>query len=560
MASAEEHRQKRVKSYSRSEVSLKSQIDDLMIRGQFVPAEKLLKEALQKAPDNPDLLEAMATVSLSVGENQRADTMSKRAYELAPQKDKIVSTRLTVLQTLNRPDEVHRILETRLDREISSVEELYADVLMLDSLRKKALARKFIDSKIPALGPLKTAEARRYYALSLHFSGQSEKALPILKACLKECPECPDYYHHVSGVLCGLQRYAEALSVCQGGIKKCPTDQSLVEMRANIYRLQKKDAEAIRDYSSLLSIKEKAANRLARMLIYQHTGDDEKACCDSEILGKTNPRSSNLSRTIVIRLKQKKWLKAAEDLDTGIRYHVVQPDLAYDWITENVSANSPDSHQLDGLIARNVRLAPLYVIRGVQRRERGRPIEALDNFDKAIQFQPLWNTALDPVKIKIISEFTTDEITKLIGRSRADKQFHEVLSGRYFRQKQYGDALRELDFTSPEKASDPMPLQRRARCLCELGKRSEAIKDLDILVEKWHQIGDIKVRAALLLKTGNNERAAEEFAKLIKKEPDIPRYYFNRARALEALGRVEEAQQVRQAGRAVLDSWKQMTR
>ena len=258
-------------------------------------AESTLTNAWRIAPDNVDILRALADLYLSQGKWAQAqiavDFLAK--LELPPGQQSLAELQSAIFTGQGRTDEALALLQAQIDRGERPQAATMAAVQTHLRAGHPDLARAFLDKQLA-----KTPQDRDLRLLAAGLDAQNGKldaAIATYRALIADDPTEEPPVRLVHGVLAASGQPAEASAVLDAGLAAQPATRSLRWLKAGELERDGKIEEAIALYEGLYAEDSSdivVANNLASLIASFHSDAENLARAEAisrRLRGMDNP-------------------------------------------------------------------------------------------------------------------------------------------------------------------------------------------------------------------------------------------------------------------------------
>ncbi len=218
--------------------------------GRWDEAERLYRQALQTAPNDPDPCFLLGTLFHEAGRLPEAATLMQRACQLQPDNPDFHYHLATVFKGLGRLNEAGKALQRAL-RHRPQFAEAYNDLgVVCKALNRIADAIRCYHHALRA----KPGYADAWYNLGIaqHAAGQLDDAMESYRQALRLDPQDSQALTNLGNVHRELEQYEEAIRLYKEAIRLSPTLTEAYFNLANALRAQGKLEEAYTVYRKTL--------------------------------------------------------------------------------------------------------------------------------------------------------------------------------------------------------------------------------------------------------------------------------------------------------------------
>ena len=454
-------------------------------------AEEHLLRARALMAHDPTPLRLLSLGRMLRGDFQKAAEYSAASIELAPSDHVLLFHASTVLYYADRIDEASAAAERAL--------RIHPGHIGLLNLRGNILTHKrdFVG-------------ARAAYEEGLKAEPRNSTLLSNL-----------GYLHYILG------EYAEAVAVYGRAVDAEPSDPDGYEGRAVCYLAIGKFAEAIKDMDVVVAARPNADSYSNRAAMRSRAGRSEEATEDYQQALKLSPENAAVHFNLGIHwARQGKHAEAVESYRRAIEKGRVQADGYMGLAKALIKLRRFD--EAEAASTKAIELAPdnggFYADRAQSRAELGKIGDALDDYLKALERMPDDNGVLRDLGLIHLRAGQAEKALPYLQRSRRlGKLDAGPLLGECLLQLQ---RLEEADaaFTQAVKdlPKDPMVLFGRSRVRHPMGRRAEAIADLDAAVALAPTFAEaIGLRGVIKLEDKRRAEAAVDLKRAIELKPSL---------------------------------------
>jgi cellulose synthase operon protein C len=247
-----------------------------LLRGAAEQAKVIADQLAGQFPQNPDVLDAQGRAQIAIGDNKGAMSTYKRAYQLAPASNPILSRYLSLLVAAKNFPEAQTVLQQAVDRSPTNA-SLKADLIRIEAQAGGVdagivKARSFAQAD-PSNTVYDVVAAELYEQAGRNVDAQEllEKTVAALPSDIGATLALASVYGRI-----GNPAKAEALLLSR--LKDAPKDAVLHLALASTYQNQKKTADAIHEYEQVMAERPNDATTLNNLgWLYLQQGDLAKA-------------------------------------------------------------------------------------------------------------------------------------------------------------------------------------------------------------------------------------------------------------------------------------------
>lgn len=392
---------------------------------QLETSQKLVSQALERDPANPEALALNARIKIANGEPDKAVTILERATALYPQSSETFHSLGLAYASAGDP--------------------LRGVVALSEALR---LTPDFPTAAL-ALADLQVR------------TGNLTAAAANLRRLVKQHPEIPAARMALANVCARQGEFEEALLQLRTLNQAFPRSAEIWVMIGAIQIQQGKRSEARHAFEQALDLAPTSLSALEQLVnLDLRAGDPASALQRVKAQIARNPKSAALQLVLArLYLAQKNPTSAEAALQTAISLDPAQP-AAYMTLAQLYIASKQDDKATDNLIAaarQNPKSAEPLMMLAVIRHRQQNYAEARDYYEKVIAVQPKFSPALNNLAY-IYSEFLNNLDRALVLAQQArrllpnEPHTADTLGWILFKRRQYPWALSLL-----EESADKLP-------------------------------------------------------------------------------------------------------
>jgi cellulose synthase operon protein C len=267
------------------------------LRQDWKSAAAIIAELATKFPTNLDVLDTQARVQLASGDSDGAIITYKRAHELAPNSQMVLSRYLAVLRAAKNFREARRLLQAALDRDPKNT-SLKAEIVRIE-FEISGLDGALLQVRNFALYD---QENSLYDVLSAELyerAGRVAEATALLEKTVAARPSDGDLTIALSGVYRRMGNLIKAEEILNDRLKIDPTDYDVRSALTAFYLHQQRYDDAIPHLARLVAERPTDPTPLNNLAwLYQQQGDLAKARKLAERAFMIAPRTASIDDTL----------------------------------------------------------------------------------------------------------------------------------------------------------------------------------------------------------------------------------------------------------------------